>query len=183
MAVSVVERRHATSILPLRTNGGFTTLAARALVAHRHLAPRRRRRRRRAARASAIDLPSVGLNVPLVISPSPCAVRTFWCARSTPPASCSTGRPAALRRRLRERAPPCRRSRAGSRGRPSTRGRTRAATRSRPCPGRRGSCPLRGAACRARRGRRARTPAAASAFHSASARVAGTMSSKPSSPV
>ena len=28
-------------------------------------------------RASAIDLPSVGLNVPLVISPSPCGVCTF----------------------------------------------------------------------------------------------------------
>ena len=39
------------------------------------------------SRASAIDWLNVGLKVPLVISPSPRAVCTTWCARSTPPLS------------------------------------------------------------------------------------------------
>ena len=53
-------------------------------------------------RASAIDLPSVGLNVPLVISPSPRAVRTTWCARSTPPLSVSSSPTSCRVRRMRD---------------------------------------------------------------------------------
>src|SRR5258706_2399530 len=76
-------------IFPWRTNGAFTTRAASALsrtctrTVSPGLVPSGRR-------ASAMELPSVGENVPLVISPSPSALSTFWWARSTPPESMST---------------------------------------------------------------------------------------------
>ncbi len=61
---------HATNALPLRTKGGLTTRAARRLsrTSTSTTSPGRTAIGRR---ASAIDLPSVGLNDPLVISPSP----------------------------------------------------------------------------------------------------------------
>src|SRR5262249_51231673 len=74
-----------TRIFPLRTNGSFTTRAASCLsrtwtwTVEPGATPRGRR-------ARAMERESVGENVPLVISPSPAAVATFWCARSTPPA-------------------------------------------------------------------------------------------------
>ena len=69
-------RFNVTSTLPLRTNGGFTTRAASALsrTATVTTSPTATPF---GSRASAIDLPSVGLKVPLVISPSPCGVCTF----------------------------------------------------------------------------------------------------------
>src|SRR4051812_17572066 len=77
-----------TRIFPWRTNGALTTRAASSLsrtttcTVSPTAVPLGRR-------ASAIDLPSVGEKVPLVTSPSPPEVRTFWCARSTPPESSS----------------------------------------------------------------------------------------------
>jgi hypothetical protein len=75
-----------TSSLPRspfrQANGGFTTRAAssRSLTTTFTASPGATPAGRR---ASAIDWLSVGLNVPLVISPSPCAVCTAWCARRT----------------------------------------------------------------------------------------------------
>src|SRR5205823_1264951 len=63
-------------IAPLRTNGGFTTLASSALsrTSTRTLVPGAMPI---GTRASAMERPKVGEKLPLVTSPSPRSVRTF----------------------------------------------------------------------------------------------------------
>ena len=61
---------------PKRTNGGFTTRAS-SFLSRISTATVSSGATPTGTRASAIDFPSVGENVPLVISPSPFAVTTF----------------------------------------------------------------------------------------------------------
>src|SRR5438045_6786895 len=65
-----------TNTTPFRTNGGLTTLAL-SFLSRTSTATVSPGTTPAGTRASAIDFPSVGENVPLVISPSPFAVTTF----------------------------------------------------------------------------------------------------------
>ena len=109
-------------------------------------------------RARAMDCCRVGEKLPLVISPSPQAVRTVWWLRKTPLSSSTRPRkprcwPVATRaaRPTKSRSP----SRGHRPGQAGVEGRC-----SRPCPGRRDSSRLPGAGCRGHPGRRGATPAA-----------------------
>ncbi len=143
-----------------------------------------RRRPRPSARAPGRSPAAcVGLKVPLVISPSrPEAAITFWCARSTPPFS----------RRIRPTNcafwPLACRAALPMKSRSETRSMVQARPASSGLTVSSMSWPYRFMPASRRSVSRAPrpaglTPAATSAFHSASACVAGTPISKPSSPV
>ena len=168
----VGSRRRAT--LPLRTNGGFTTRAGELACR----APRPARVSPAATpagrRASAIDLPSVGLE--RAAGDLAVAVRgVHLLVRAQHAARVEQHRPDELRA-----AGGCATSAAlptKSRGlaRSTVHARPDVERRrpSRPCPGRRGSCPASRRSVSRAPSPQGRTPAAASACHSAAARAAG----------
>ena len=177
------QRIESTSTLPLRTNGGFTTRAASALsrtaTCHRVAAATpcgsARERDRLAERGRERAAGDLALAVRRCAPSGARAARRPRRAAARP-TSCRAGRcasSAALPTKSRGLARSTVQARPGVERRHA----------SRPCPGRRGSCRPRGAACRARRARRAARRRRRAPPTRARASPAGSMTSKPSSPV